>query len=281
MTHHLRRLAASTTLALATLAPAALTAQGLGAAALAAPAPAPPAGDRPATTPVKLPAAREVLDRYVKAIGGREEVMRHGSRRATGTLEIPAAGIKGDMVASAAKPNKMLVTVSLPGIGEMRQGFDGTVGWSIEPTQGPMVLAGRQLEQRRAQSDFYGDLHESKSYRAMETVDLVDFEGAKAYKVKLVRQSGDSLYELFDATSGLMVGTISTQDSPMGAMTITSVVGDYKSFGALRMPTRVTQKFPTGQQVTVTVNTVEFDTVPPTTFDLPTEIRTLAGPAGK
>jgi hypothetical protein len=270
VTHAFRTLASIT---LTALAPLALAAQGAAAPTAAATA--------PAAAPAALPAARELLDRYVAAIGGRDALMKHGSRRATGTLEIPAVGIKGEMVASAAKPDRMLVTVTLPGLGEMRQGFDGAVGWSIDPTQGPMVLSGKQLEQRRVQADFYGDLHETKSFRSMTTLDLVDFEGAKAYRVKLVRQSGDSLVELFDATSGLMVGTISTQESPMGALTITSVVSDYKPFGSVRMPTRITQKFPTGQQVTVTVTDVEFDAVPPAVFDLPAEIRALAGPGGK
>ena len=267
------RTLAATTVALAALAPSALRAQG---SALPAGTPAPAKAAAPAAPAVKLPAAREVLDRYVTAIGGRAQILKHSSRRVTGTLQVPAAGLTGTMTAATAKPNKMAVTVSIAGLGDMRQGYDGAVGWSMDPTQGPMVLTGKQLEQRKTQADFYNDLHESKSYSSMETVDVVDFGGGRAYKVQLVRASGDSLYELFDTQSGLLVGSITKQESPMGLMTITTTIGDYKAFGGVQLPTKVTQTFATGQQVVVTIDGVEFDAVEPSTFDLPTEIKALA-----
>jgi len=256
------------------------------AAAPASPSPAPAAA---ATTPAaaatavpaKVPTAREIVDRYVAAIGGRDQILKHGSRRVTGTLEIPAAGLTGAMTAVSAKPNRMAVTINIPGLGDMRQGYDGTVGWSLDPTQGPMVLSGKALDQRKQQAQFYSELHDAKDYASMETVGLVDFNGAQAYKVKLVRANGDSTFELFDPTSGLMVGMISTQDSPMGAMTITSTIGDYKPFGGIQVATKSTQTFATGQKVNLTVSNVEYDVVDPKAFELPTEIKTLSSGAKK
>lgn len=261
-------------LALLLVAPALATpllAQGTPAAATAAVA--------PAAAPVKLPAAREVLDRYVAAIGGRAALLEHSSRRVTGTLEIPAAGLTGAMTAVAARPNRLAVTITIPGLGDMRQGFDGAVAWSLDPTQGPMLLTGKQLEQRKTQAEFNGELHESKSYASMETIGLVDFNGAPAYKVRLVRASGDSTFELFDPKSGLMVGMITTQDSPMGSMTVTSTLGDYKRFGGIQVATRTTQLLGTGQTIGLTVSSVEYDVVDPTAFELPTEIKALAAGA--
>lgn len=233
-----------------------------------------------ADVPANLPKAREVLDRYVAAIGGRERLLKHSSRRTTGTLEMPAAGLTGTMTATAAKPNRLVVTVAIPGLGDMRQGYDGAVGWSLDPTQGPMLLTGKMLEQRKMQADFHNDLHESSSYASMETVGLVDFNGAQAYKLKLVRANGDSTFELFDPKSGLMVGMVTTQDSPMGAMTVTSTISDYKAFGGIQVATRSTQTFGTGQKINLTVSSVEYDVVDPASFELPTEIKALA-PAPK
>lgn len=262
----MRRVPASllAAVALAASSPAALAAQ-------AAPAAAPAA---------KLPAAREILDRYVKAVGGREQIMKHSSRRETGTVEIPAAGITGQVVVVAAKPNKTAVTTTIPGLGESRQGFDGTVGWSIDPMSGPRLLSGKQLSQLRATSDFYDELHDAKSFASAETVELADFEGAKAYRVRLVRTSGDTTYEYFDPTTGLMTGSVMTQESPMGALVVTIVRADYKPFGGVSLPTRVTQKLPTGQAILFTLGTVEFDAVPPAAFELPPEIKALAAGGG-
>ena len=274
----MRRVPASFLAVAALLAssPAALAAQGAQPATTAASA-------TPADVPAaKLPAAREIIDRYVKAVGGREQILKHASRRETGTVEIPAAGITGQIVGVAAKPNRTATTMTIPGLGETRQGFDGAVAWSIDPMSGPRVLAGKELAQRRAESDFYDDLHDPKTYTSIETVDLVDFEGAKAYRVRLTRATGDTTFELFDPSTGLMVGSVATQQSPMGALVVTTVRADYKSFGGIMMPTHVTQKLPTGQQVTFTRSTVEFDAVPPSAFELPPEIKALAaGGAGE
>ena len=39
-----------------------------------------------------LPDAREIIDRHIKAIGGREAILAHKSMHATGTLSVPGAG---------------------------------------------------------------------------------------------------------------------------------------------------------------------------------------------
>ena len=49
-----------------------------------------------------------IIDRHIKEIGGREAVLAHSSTHATGTVSLPAAGIKGTLEAFHAKPNKFL-----------------------------------------------------------------------------------------------------------------------------------------------------------------------------
>lgn len=232
-----------------------------------------PAG---ATAPrAALPPAREVIARYVKAFGGRDALMQHTSMHSTGTFEIASMGMRGTMESFSAKPNRVLIKVAFPGVGEMRQGFDGEVGWSIDPASGPSVLEGRQLTERKQDSDFFNMLHEDSKFSAMETVERVTFEGKDAYKVKLTRTSGDVYHEYFDVESGLLVGSVVSRESPMGRIEATSVMGDYKTFGGILLPTRITQKGAVGE-IVVTIDNVEFDKVDPATFALPPEIKSLA-----
>jgi hypothetical protein len=223
-----------------------------------------------------LPPAREVIARYVKAFGGRDALMTRTSMHSTGTFEIASMGMRGTMESFSAKPNRVLIKVAFPGMGEMRQGFDGEVGWSIDPASGPSVLEGRQLTERKQDSDFLNMLHDESKFSAMETVERVTFEGKDAYKVKLTRTSGDVYHEFFDVESGLLVGSIVSRESPMGRIEATSVMGDYKTFGGILLPTRITQKGVVGE-IVITINSVEFDTVPPETFALPPEIKALSG----
>lgn len=226
-----------------------------------------------------LPAAREILDRFVKAIGGRDALARHSSMHETGVLEFVGAGIKADLNIFMAKPNRLLTRMAIPGMGEISRGFDGTTGWQIEPTAGPMVLSGKQLDQMKVEADFMGMMHDAASFTSAQTTGLVDFEGKPAYEVKLVRAGGDTATEYFDPQSGLQVGLVRTAESPMGRMTVTGTVGDYKPFGGVLLPTHMTQKLPTGQQMAVTLTAVEFDAVPADAFALPAPIKALATPA--
>lgn len=221
-----------------------------------------------------LPAARQILDRYVQAIGGREAIMRSSSSHTTGLFEVPAAGLAGQIDIYAAAPNRMLVKTDFPQMGQVMSGFDGTTAWSVDPMQGPMVLEGKQLEEMRTQADFHGRLHESSKYSSMETTGLVDFEGKQAYSVRLVRTTGDVVEELFDPATGLLVGSVATRDTPMGPVTVTSVIGDYKTFGSQLLPTRVVQKV-AGQELVVTISAVTFDDVDPAVFALPESIQAL------
>ena len=226
---------------------------------------------KPAAT---LPAPRQIIDKYVAAIGGRDVLLKRSSSVMRGTFEMPAAGLRGDVFGQMAKPNKMVMSINFAGIGEMRRGFDGATAWSIDPTSGPRVLDGAELEQMHMEADFLAALHDEKNYTSMETVELADFEGRPAYTVRLVRAGTDTTYEYFDAESGLMLGVRATRDSQMGPMTATTVLANYKDFGGLKMPTTTTVKT-MGQEIVMTLTSMEWDTAEPAAFELPPEIKVL------
>ena len=254
-----------------------VAAAGLAASPLVAQTPAHTGHHAPAAeakSSANLPAARTIIDKYIAAIGAREVLTKRSSSTMKGTFAMPAAGLTGDVVGMAAKPNKLTMSITFPGIGEIRSGFDGTTGWSIEPTSGPRVLDGTELEQARLQADFLASLHDPKNYTSMETVELADFEGSKAYKIRLVRTDADTSYEYFDAETGLLVGATATRDTQMGPMTATTIMSNYKDFGGLQMPSTITTRT-MGQEIVMSVTSVEWDTVDPAAFELPAEIKVL------
>ena len=137
----------------------------------------------------RLPAAREIIDRYVREIGGREAILAQSSTHVIGTVALPAAGISGEMETFHAKPNMFLQRLVLPGIGTVEEGFDGTVAWTMSPLTGPALIDGKQLEQRRFDADFYEELKPEGRYASMTTVEKTTFEERPAYKIKLVTKS--------------------------------------------------------------------------------------------
>jgi hypothetical protein len=227
--------------------------------------------DADAPTP---PSARSILDRHVEAIGGREALQRHRSTHVQGTLSMPSAGITGSLDLYAARPNKSLLRVSLGGVGEVTEAFDGTNGWSVSPLTGPMLLEGRQLEEKRFDADYEAELRRDSRYVSMTTVARVEFDGRECYKLRLVRKMGGEDFEFYDVGTGLKAGGIATRETPMGAVTATTIEADYRRFGGLLHPTTVRSRM-SGMEQVITITSIEYDTVQPSVFDMPPDIQAL------
>jgi hypothetical protein len=221
-----------------------------------------------------LPSARSILDRHLDAIGGKAAVLAHSSTHATGTFTVASAGMKGTIEVFAAKPDKSLVKINIPGVGEIFEGYDGTNGWTVSPMTGPMVLEGKQLEDKKFDTDFYSELHDEGRYASMTTMERTEFDGRPCYKIRLVRKSGSEDFEFYDVKTGLKAGRTATRETPMGAMTGTSVESDYKKFGKLLVPTTIKNSI-AGVQQLITIETIQFDQVSPAMFQPPAEIKAL------
>jgi hypothetical protein len=174
----------------------------------------------------------------------------------------------------SAKPNKTLIKITLPGVGDIQEGFDGTVGWSMNPMTGPTLMEGAQLEQRKLDSDFYSGLEPEKRYESITTVEQTTFDGRECYKVRLVRHGGGEDFQFYDVKTGLRAGGIVTRETPMGNMTASSTETDYKPFGGVLQATKMTNTAMNLQQV-MTFDTFEYDKVDPSVFALPDPIKAL------
>lgn len=218
--------------------------------------------------------ASDVYTRYVEALGGQDALRRPSSSRALGEFSMPMQGIRGDLEVLAAGPNRMLVRVDIPGIGTVRQGYDGEVGWSVNPATGAMVLDGMMLDQMRQQADFLGPLGMETYVDSARVVADTVFDERPCQKVRLVTKWGEEYFEYYDVETGLLAGTVRRQASPMGPMETTTVVSDYQDFGGILVPTRTVQET-MGMEQVITVTAVEYDGVDPAVFTLPAEIAAM------
>ena len=226
-------------------------------------------------TAAALPDAREIIDRHIKAIGGREAILAHKSMHATGTLSVPASGISGPMeIYGATNPDRVIVKTTVTGIGEIMEGFDGSHAWSVSPMTGPMLKVGKELTQTKLDADFYSELRDPKTYPEVKTIEKTAFDGRPCYKVSLKRIDGIEDFDFYDVATGLRAGSINTRESPMGTLKMTSIEGGYKKFGKLMQSTTVTQQV-MGVEQKISLATVEYDTVQPSAFEPPAAIKAL------
>lgn len=226
-----------------------------------------------------LPSAEQVIARYVEALGGEAAVRAPKSFTMRGRFSMPAAGLDGEFRLLSMAPDKQLSAITLPGVGEIRQGFDGTHGWMLNPITGPMLFEDAMLRQARFQADFFAPLHDRRRYRSMETMARESFRGREAHKLRLVTTDGDEIVEFYDVETGLLTGMEITAETAMGPQTIKSALFDYKVVAGMKLPTRIEQELGPGMLQTVTFTSITRDDVDPAAFELPTEIRALVAGA--
>jgi hypothetical protein len=225
----------------------------------------------------RLPRASAILARYTRAVGGEPAIRKYRSRRAVGRFELRAQGISGPIEILAAAPNRTLIRITLEGLGELLRGYDGGIGWSVDPAVGPRVLSGRELEEAQYAADFYSDIYTPADYASMTVVERGPFEGRDCYTVKLVRPSGFESLEYFDAQSGLRIGGRMTSTSMMGSVPdVVTVFGEYREFGGIMTPLTATQRA-MGVESLLTIERIEYDTVHDDELKLPPAIAALAG----
>jgi hypothetical protein len=139
---------------------------------------------------------------------------------------------------------------------------------------GAMLLEGKMLDQMAGQADFDQALHDPADYKSMEVLGSEEFGGEDSYKLKLVHKTGFESTEYFSKKTGLQTGFTATQESPLGSITSTTVVSEYKKFDDLFLPAKVTQKA-AGVETIMTIDKIEFDKVDPAIFEAPAEVKAL------
>jgi len=223
----------------------------------------------------QLPDAKELNNRYIAAVGGADVVKKHKSMHMAGKFEVPAQGLSGTLEAWV-DDGKALMVIEIPGIGSIRTGYDGQVGWQIHPAMGAMILTGKQLDQLKQQWDPMATLTPEKYVKSAETIEKTTFDGKEAYKVKIVLHNGEEYVEIYDVKTALNIGTIRKSETPMGAVETISTITEYQKYDGQLVSTKVKQSA-MGMDQVLTITSVEFAAPPASTFELPKEIKALAG----
>ena len=221
-----------------------------------------------------LPPAKEIIAKAASATNTAAVMAKHKSVRTKGRFEMPAQGVSGDLEIAQARPNRTLMRINIAGIGAIENGFDGTTAWEINPMQGPRIRTGKELEAIREEASFGTSSRQGPNVASAETIEQTQMNGEACYKVKVVWKSGRETFDCYSVASGLLVATVGKQETPMGTIEITNLVGDYKEFGGQKIATRLTQQAMGAEQVLI-IQSVEYDAAPDSVFQMPAAIKAL------
>ena len=211
---------------------------------------------------------RAVFARYTEALGGERVLRSHESKTLTGDFALTSFGMTGTLDMKTAAPNLVSQNIELSGLGAITSGYNGEVGWSSNPLQGMQRLTGQTLSDVVRQAEYYLPLTYDEIYPQQETVSLDDINGEQAYQLKLTDPSGGEMTAWFSADSGLMIRTIATLSSPLGAIPTVTDIHAYGEFDGEMVPTSMSVD-QAGQQLKIDIDAVSFNNVTDADFTPP------------
>ncbi len=180
------------------------------------------------------PTVDQIIENYVTALGGKAAIEKTTSLVLKGSW---ASEIKSGTVEIYTKvPNKGLRVMQVPGFGQIRDGFDGSVGWNEEPQAGVKVISGQELSVIRRTSEFHQELKLRKLYPMVILKGEQNLGARVAYFVEADPGDGTLRQMYFDTKTGLLLRDDLEYDTPEGRMRLSGRFEDYRDIDGVKVP---------------------------------------------
>ena len=217
------------------------------------PRPATEEGKKPGEARASLPAAEQLLDKYLAAIGGAEALQRITSRVQKGTLTA-FGGQHFPMDVYSKAPDKRFSVMHLQG-GDSVTAFDGKQGWLSVPGRVHMMSA-TENDAVRIDADLYFPAHVNTLYQKFRVDEGEKIDGHETYMVVGQNEEQPPLRLYVDKESGLLLRLMRYAETPLGRNPTQIDYADYRDANGVKIPFRWTLSRP-GNRFTIQVEQVQ------------------------
>ncbi len=217
---------------------------------------------------------REIIATHIKKIGGERAIKDIKSYHLVGKYLMPSFGLEGDLEVKYSRPNRMLVKVDMGSFGTQRRGFDGVVAWTMDGQAGAQLLEGDEM--RTATRDATTGYNLLPTMQILDGVKLIGeekFADQMCHHVE-VTYDGETYTEFYSDKTGLLMGRVEMFETPQGPAELTITLSDYKEFDGLLIATKLNHEV-SGMEWVVNYSSFEANTIEPSVFDLPDEVKSL------
>jgi outer membrane lipoprotein-sorting protein len=191
-----------------------------------------------AAVPLAAQTADEIVQKYIKTIGGMEKIQAVQSLRRSGKFE-GGGGFEAQIVEENRRPGYVRQEFILQGMTGVTA-YDGKEGWKIEPWGGKKDVESLSEDEMKGvmfDSDFDGPLvnYQAKGNK-VEYLGLDPVDGTDTHKLKVTLKNGDVMHYYMD-TDYFVPIKIETQRIVRGApREFEQILGDYKEVNGWYMP---------------------------------------------
>jgi hypothetical protein len=218
--------------------------------------------------------ADEIVNKYINAIGGLDKIQAIKTIKMTG--KVTAGGMDIPFSQICKRPQMMLMESTIQGM-TLKQAYDGTQGWMINPFMGKKDadLMSKDAEKSvKRNADFEGQLINYKDKGSkIELVGKEDFEGSQVYNIKLTDKENDFTNFYIDADSYLLVKQNDKIKVDTKEITAESILSNYKLVDGVMFPYSIESKSPDNPMgnAKIIIESIETNlTVDDSIFKMPT-----------
>ena len=172
-----------------------------------------------------------------------------------GSMDIPFSQ-------TCKRPQMVLMESTLQGM-TMKQAFDGTQGWTLNPFMGkkePDLMSKDAEKTVQRNADFEEQLINYKDKGSkIELVGKEDFQGSQVYNIKLTDKNNDITNFYIDAESYLVVKQNDKIKFDTKEITAESILSNYKQVDGVMFPFSIESKSPDNPMgnAKIVVDTIE------------------------
>ncbi len=192
------------------------------------------------TMPVGV-TAQDVINNYIKAIGGKEKLAKLTAYSMN--MEAEMAGLPQTLLMTVSKkaPDYYAESQSIPGIFEAKRVYAKGKGSQSGP-QGNGPIEGEDLVDLKSKAAhlFVETAYFTEGYKVV-LEGQNKLEGKDVYQLLVTTPQGEESREYFDVATGLKVREESTQETPQGPVTVATIINEYKEWSGIKFPSSLTQ----------------------------------------
>ncbi|MGH9899169.1 MAG: c-type cytochrome, partial [Pyrinomonadaceae bacterium] len=125
-----------------------------------------------------LPTVRQVLDRYVEAVGGQANAAKLKTRVLKGIRESSQGNWSLEI--DVKQPDKFLISITIPQQGIIYQGFSGTTGW-LKNLREQRAMSADELAGLKQTAELYEVIKVKESLPGMNVTAIEKIGGRESY----------------------------------------------------------------------------------------------------
>jgi len=177
--------------------------------------------------------ALDVVDNYIKAIGGKDMLLNVNTLVSNMDVTIPGAPFKPMAISKQMMPNKISFEMKANMGGQtmslMKRNFSGEKGYMEQQGQ-KMLMSEEEIMEAKNVEGIFEELYYSVDQTELLSINSID--GEDVYKIKVVKNEKTS-YRYYAVESGYL---ISIEEEDENKNISSTKYGDYRSVNGIMMP---------------------------------------------